>query len=89
MNQSPNHIILHRGTNSLPKEENPESIAENIITAKKVKTKTNLVSISEIIPCNDKFNLKAMETNNHLKDSFFKERIPLIRALILNIIATP
>ena len=50
INQSPYRIIPHFGTNNLPAEESPESIAGKIVKlAKKAKTKTNLVSISEII----------------------------------------
>ena len=52
----------------IPLEEKPESIAKIIKKlGKKLKTETNLVSITETIPCNDKLKLKATEVNNNLK----------------------
>ena len=68
MNQSPNHIILHRGTNSLPKEENPESIAENIITAKKVKTKT-MPTVTPIISAYVSWSWGTVAKENRKKKS--------------------
>lgn len=47
-------------------------------------TETNLVPIPEIAPRRDKFSLKAMEINNHLKNLCFKEN--KITTLILDII---
>ena len=46
----------------IPLEEKPESIAKIIKKlGKKLKTETNLVSITETIPCNDKLKLKELE----------------------------
>lgn len=78
VDQSSEHVILHCGTNNLPSEKNPESIAKIIITAKNAKIETFSV-IFRNYPYNCKFNLKATETNNHLKDSFLKEKMPLIQ----------
>ena len=57
------NIILYYGTNNSLR--NRESIAGNYITlTKKAKAETNLVSVSQIILSNDKFNLQDTEVNN-------------------------
>ena len=59
----------------IPLEEKPESIVQIIKnSAKKLKTETDLVSISETIPRNDIFKLKATEVNNNLKYLCVKKR---------------
>ena len=57
---SPNQIIIHYDTNNLPSNEEPKTIADNIINlAKKVKSDAYKVAISGIIPRRDLHNQKA------------------------------
>ena len=59
----------------IPLEEKPESIAKIIKKLlKKLKTETNLVSITKTSPRNDKFKLKATEVNKNLKYLYVKKR---------------
>ena len=48
---NPNRITIHCGTNNLKKDESPEAISEKTIEqAKSIKSITNEVVISSIIP---------------------------------------
>ena len=52
---NPDRIIIHCGTNNLKMDECPEAIAEKTIElTKSVKSTTNEVVISNIIPRSDK-----------------------------------
>ena len=72
MKLAPKQTILHCGTNNLPSNEDPETIAKNI------KTDTTKVAISGIIPRRDTFNHKAKQVNQTLKKICEEENIPFI-----------
>ena len=76
---APKQIILHCGTNNLPSNENPETIAKNITNlAKNIQTDTAKVAILSIIPRRDTFNHKAKQVNQTLKKICEEENIPFI-----------
>ena len=65
---SPEHVVLHVGTNDLPSVKPADSIARSIITlAQEVTAEKRSVSTSNIIPRNDKWNNKVFEVNSCLK----------------------
>ena len=65
---SSEHVFLHVGTNDLPSVKPADSIARSIITlAQEVITEKRSVSISSIVPRNDKWNNKVFEVNSCLK----------------------
>ena len=65
---SPEHVVLHVETNDLPSVKPADSIARSIITlVPKVIAEKRSVSISSIIPRNDKWNNKVFEANSCLK----------------------
>ena len=87
---SPNQIIIHCGTNDLRSNEEPKTIADNIINlAKKAKSDVHEVAISGIIPRRDQHNQKAKQVNDILKQSSVEGRflsfyiMALIHAYIL------
>ena len=56
MKLSPKQIILYCGTNNLPSNEDPETIAKNITNlAKNIKADIAEVAVSDIIPRRDTF----------------------------------
>ena len=64
---NPDHIILHCGTNDLNSGRIASQIARSIIElALSLKSKDSKISISLIVPRNDKLNNKASEGNCHL-----------------------
>ena len=76
---SPNQIIIHCGTNNLPSNEEPKTIADNIINlAKKAKSDVHEVAISGIIPRRDQHNQKAKQVNDILKQFCVDGNIPFI-----------
>ena len=76
---SPNQIIIHCGTNNLPLNEDPKTIADNIIKlAKKAKSDVHKVAISDIMPRRDRYNKKAKQINDILKQSCVDENISFI-----------
>ena len=67
--ESSDHIIMHVGTNDLNSENNPEREAKSIDdVAIGMVSEKRKVTISGIIPRNDKWNKKAQEVNQHLKN---------------------
>ena len=68
---SPNQIIIHCGTNNLPSNEEPKTIADNIINLAK---KSN----SDDVPRRDRHNQNAKQVNDILKQSCVDENIPFI-----------
>ena len=65
---NPEHVVLHVGTNDLPSVKPTDSIARSIITlAQEVIAEKRSVSISSIIPRNDKWNNKVFEENSCLE----------------------
>ena len=76
---SPNQMIIHCGTNNLPSNEEPKTIADNIINlAKKPKSHGHKAAISGIIPRRDRHNQKAKQVNDILKQSCVGENILFI-----------
>ena len=76
---SPNQIIMHCGTNNLPSNEDPKTIADNTINlAKKAKSGVHKVAISGIIPRKDRHNQKAKQVNDIPKQSCVDENIIFI-----------
>ena len=76
---SPNQIIIHCGTNNLPSNEEPKTIADNIINlAKKAKANVHKVAVSGIIPRRDRHNQKAKQVNDILKEPCVDKNIPFI-----------
>ena len=70
---NPDRIIMHGGTNNRTIDESPEAIAEKIIElAKSIKSITNEIGISRIIPRRDKIAKKGSKVNSILKN-FCKE----------------
>ena len=68
LRETPNHVILHVGTNDVTTKQDPQQIAESIINLA-VKIKRNCdVSISSITARNDKYLRKATDINKNLKD---------------------
>ena len=83
---APKQIILHCGNNNLPSNEDPETIATNIMNpAKNIKTDTTKVAILGIIPRRDTFNHKAKQENQTLKKLCEEENILFIRIIVLTI----
>ena len=61
---NPDRIIMHCGTSNLKVDESPEAIAEKTMeVAKSVKSTTNEVVISSIIPRRDKLADKGSKVN--------------------------
>ena len=61
---NPDRIIMHCGTSNLKMNESPEAIAEKTMeVAKSVKSTTNEVVISSIIPRRDKLADKGSKVN--------------------------
>ena len=76
---SPNQIIIHCGTNNLLSNEEPKTIADNIINlVKKVKSDAHRVAISDIVPRRDRHSKKAKQVNDILKQFCVEENIPFI-----------
>ena len=70
---NPDSIIMHCGTSNLKMDESPEAITEKTIkVAKRVKSTTNEVVISSIIPHRDKLADKGSKVNG-IVENFCKE----------------
>ena len=64
---NPNHIILHVGTNELKSSKTASQISKSVIDlALSLKSETNAVTISLIVPRKDNLNNKAQEVNSRL-----------------------
>ena len=64
---NPEHIILHVETNDLNSERTASQIAKSIIDlGQSLKTDTNTITISLIVPRYDNLNNKASEVNGRL-----------------------
>ena len=68
LEQNPEIIIIHSGTNDLKSDSSPEEIARDIIKlTTSCKTQTNKVILSSIVPRYDNLNEKATRVNKCLK----------------------
>ena len=66
--QKPDNIILHTGTNDLKTIDTPEEITMGILNLEMTcKTDRNSVFISGIVPRSDKLNEKASKVNSILR----------------------
>ena len=74
--KNPDFLILHVRINELNSDLPPERIAKFIIdVAKNTYSDSRAVSLSGIVPRNDKFNIKAMEVNKELSKIYGKEKL--------------
>ena len=65
---NPDHLILHVGTKNMAYENNTEKIAKSIVDlAKGLVVNDCIISVSSIVPKNDKLNSKAAEINSYLE----------------------
>ena len=62
---NPNHIILHVGTNELKSSKTTSQISRSVIDfALTLKSETNTITISLIVPRKDSIKNKAQEINS-------------------------
>ena len=63
LEQNPETIIIHSGTDDLKSDSSPEEIARNIIKlTKSCKTETNKLILSSIVPRYKNLNEKATQS---------------------------
>ena len=78
--KQPAQIIIHVVTNNLPGNKNPDEIANEIAEfANSIKTSENNVVVSSIVSRKDRFNNKAREVNENLKDKCEEHNLQLIQ----------
>ena len=66
--RNPDRFIIHVGTSDLRSEQDPETIARNIVeVANNSKTDTNKVLISSIVSRRDNLNGRGRQVNIFLK----------------------
>ena len=83
LEKNPDYVIFHVGTNELNFELPPERITKSIIdVAKNAQSDSRIVSISGIVPRNDKFKVKATEVNKELSKICDKEKLLNINSKI-------
>ena len=76
---SPDHIILHHGTNDLRSNNTPDETTDKILNlAASVKTNENQVFICGLVVRNDKLNNKSTEVNELLMDKCVTRHLLLI-----------
>ena len=76
---NPNHIILHVGTNELKSSKTASQISRSVIDlALSLKSETNAVTISLIVPRKDSLNNKAQEVNSRLINTCSERDITFI-----------
>ena len=74
---NPDCFIIHAETNDLRSNQNPESIARNIVeNVHYSKTDTKKALISSIVPRRDNLNGKSLQLNIFLK-KFGMEILPM------------
>ena len=79
LEEKPDTIILHMGTNDLRSEDEPDKIANDIVDAAVACKQTGCeVIISALLPRGDKFSDKAKEVNDNLKELCLSKNISLI-----------
>ena len=68
LKRNPDRFIIHVGTNDLRSNQDPKTIAKNIVElANNSKTDTNKVLISSIVPRRDNLNGKGRQVNIFLR----------------------
>ena len=69
LEENPDDIILNVGTNDPVSDNSPERVGKTIVDlAKNLFHDNRKVTVSGVIPRNDKWNNKAELVNNHLKE---------------------
>ena len=77
--KQPAQIIIHVGTNDLPVNKNSDEIANEVLEfANSIKTSENNVIVSSIVSRKDRFNNKAKEVNENLKEKCEEHNLQLI-----------
>ena len=67
--KQPAQIVIHVGTNDLPDNKNSDEIVNEIVQfANSIKTSKNNILVSSIVSRKDRFNNKAKELNENLKN---------------------
>ena len=78
--EQPAQIIIHVGTNYLSGNKNSDEIGNKIVEfANSIKTIENNVVVSSIASGKDRFNNKAKEINENLKDKCEEHNLQLIQ----------
>ena len=84
--KQPAQIIIHVGTNDLPSNKNSDEIVNEIVEfASSIETNENNVVVSEIVSRKGRFNNKATEVNENLKDKCEKHNLQLIQHNKINL----
>ena len=79
LEEKPDTIILHMGTNDLRSEDEPDKIANYIVDVAVACKQTGCeVIISALLPRGDKFSDKAKEVNDNLKELCLSKSISLM-----------
>ena len=74
--KKPDCVIFHVETNAFSSELPPERIAKSIIdVTKNTQSDSRIVSISDIVPRNDNFNIIAIKVNKELSKMCDKEKL--------------
>ena len=71
LEQNPETIIIHSGTDDLKSDSSPEEIARDVKLTTSCKTQTNNVILSSIVPRYDNLNEKATRVNKCQKPEIF------------------
>ena len=75
----PEIIVLHCGTNDLIRDEQPTSIANEIIElALSIKKSNNHIVVSGIVPRNDQLKEKGITTNDVLESLCNQRNLPFV-----------
>ena len=78
--EQPAQIIIHVGTNYLSGNKNSDEIGNKIVEfANSIKTIENNVVVSSIASGKDRFNNKAKEINENLKDKCEEHNLQLLQ----------
>ena len=78
--KQPVQIIIHFGTNDLRGNKNSDEITNEIVEFENsIKTGENNVVVSSIVSRKDRFNNKAKEINENLKDICEEDNLQLMQ----------
>ena len=78
--KQPVQIIIHFGTNDLRGNKNSDEITKEIVEFENsIKTGENNVVVSSIVSRKDRFNNKAKEINENLKDICEEDNLQLMQ----------
>ena len=78
--KQPAQIVIHVGTNDLPNNKNSDEIVNEIVQfTNSIKTSKNNILVSSIVSRKDRFNNKAKEVNENLKNKCEEHNLQLIQ----------